>query len=235
MKTYRDHYFKRAKQEQYPARSVYKLAEIDKRFHLFKPGLKILDLGAAPGSWTLYAAKKTGEKGRVLAVDLQDIREALAPELKDLVFPANTSFFQEDVFERSPAFEAALAEWRPFDLVLSDMSSRTTGVKFADQARSFDLAMQALSLARSFLIKDGNFVVKVFMGPDVANLATAMRESFRVAKSFKPQSSRTESKETFYIGIGFKAPLHEKKAEDTSSETRRDDMGRPMPATKPGL
>lgn len=204
MKTYRDHYFKKAKQEQYPARSVYKLQEIDKRFHLLKPGQKILDLGAAPGSWTLYAARKTGEKGRVMAVDLQDVREALAPELKELAFPDCVSFHQEDVFTRSPAFEEALSAWRPFDLVLSDMAPRTIGVKSADQARSLDLALQALDLARNLLIKDGAFVVKLFMGPDAKELTDAMRKLFSEVKNFKPKSSRAESKETFYVGMGFK-------------------------------
>lgn len=230
MKIYRDHYFKKAKQEQYPARSVYKLQEIDKRFHLFLPGQKILDLGAAPGSWTLYAAKKTGDKGRVMAVDLQDVREALAPELKDLAFPENVSFFQENVFERSPAFEEALAVWRPFDLVISDMAPHTIGVKCADQARSFALALQALSLARDCLIKDGGFVVKLFMGPDAKELTDAMRVLFHKVKNFKPKSSRPESKETFYIGMGF-------KAENAVQATVKNDdtNGRPEPAGKSGL
>jgi len=140
-----------------------------------------------------------------MAVDLQDIREALAPEFKDMVFPENIRFFQEDVFERSPAFEAELAAWRPFDLVISDMAPRTIGIKFADQARSLDLALQALELARICLIKDGSFVVKLFMGPDAKTLTDAMRPLFREVKNFKPKSSRVESKETFYVGMGFKA------------------------------
>ena len=192
MKKYRDHYFQRAKQEQYPARSVYKLKEMDKRFGLLRPGAKVLDLGAAPGSWTIYAAQRVGEPGVVVAVDLQEMTTPL---------PANVLPFQDDVFEPSEALARALEEHAPFDLVISDMAPRTTGVKFADQARSFDLAMQALALARKSLIKGGHFVVKIFEGPDTQQLLADMRREFVRVKSFKPKSSRAESKEMFFVGL----------------------------------
>jgi 23S rRNA (uridine2552-2'-O)-methyltransferase len=192
MKKYRDHFFQRAKKEQYPARSVYKLKEMDKRFGLLRPGDKVLDLGAAPGSWTLYAAQRVSPSGLVVAVDLQEIETA---------FPANVLVFQDDVFEPSQAFAAALEEHGPFNAVISDMAPRTSGVKFADQARSFDLATQALALARKCLLKGGHFVVKIFEGPDAASLLAEMRREFARVKSFKPQSSRAESKEMFYLGL----------------------------------
>ncbi len=216
MKTYRDHYFERAKQEQYPARSVYKLQEMDRRFTLLRRGMKVLDLGAAPGSWTLYAARRVGPGGRVLAVDLQTLREALAPEFKDLVFPANVQFRQEDVFAPSPDFSAELEAARGFDLVMSDMAPRTTGVQFADQARSLELALQALSLARQWLLKEGRFVVKVFMGPDSETLRQKMRPCFREVKAFKPKSSRAESKEIFFLGLGFLGPTGEPEGSPAS-------------------
>lgn len=195
MKKYRDHYFLKAKQENYPARSVYKLKEIDNRFKIFRQGMKVLDLGAAPGSWTLGAAEKVGPRGHVLACDLQTT---------ETTFPDNVTYMQEDVFERSEAFEALLDEMAPFDVVISDMAPRTTGTRFTDQARSFDLCVEALAVADRCLMKGGSFVVKIFMGPDVQELVQAMRQRFAAVKSFKPKSSRAESKETFYVGLGFR-------------------------------
>ena len=195
MKKYQDHYFLKAKQENYPARSVYKLKEMDSRFHLFKPGMKVLDLGAAPGSWSLGAAEKIGLKGLVLAAD---IKETLT------VFPPNVRFMQEDVFNRSPEFEAVLQSLAPFDLVISDMAPSTTGNKFTDQARSFQLCEEALGMASLYLKKGGNFIVKIFMGPDVQDYLMTMRQMFDKVQGFKPKSSRSESKEIFYLGLGFK-------------------------------
>ncbi|EPR34758.1 Ribosomal RNA large subunit methyltransferase E [Alkalidesulfovibrio alkalitolerans DSM 16529] len=195
MKTYRDHYFKKAKQESYPARSVYKLKEINNRFGLLKPGMKVLDLGAAPGSWTLYAAKVVGASGRVLGCDIQET---------DTTFPENVTFLVEDVFERSPGFSALLDEWKPFHAVISDMAPKTTGVKFTDQARSMNLCQEALALARLVLIQGGGFVVKNFEGPDTKAFVDDVRRAFTSVKIFKPKSSREESKETFIIGLGYK-------------------------------
>ena len=195
MKQYRDHYFLKAKQENYPARSVYKLKEIDARFKIFKQGMKVLDLGAAPGSWSLGASERVGAKGRVLACDLQQ---------PGTVFPATVTFYREDVFRRSEAFETALSDAAPFDVVMSDMAPQTTGTKFTDQARSLELCLEALAVADLYLIKGGSFVVKIFMGPDLMELVGAMRSRFEQVKSFKPKSSRSESRETFYVGLGFK-------------------------------
>jgi len=195
MKKYRDHYFLKAKQENYPARSVYKLKEMDKRFHILKPGMQVLDLGAAPGSWSLGAAEKIGKSGRVIAADIQNTLT---------VFPENVTFMQEDVFERSPEFEALLANHAPFDLVMSDMAPFTTGNKFTDQSRSYDLCVQALEVAKLYLKPGGNFIVKIFMGPDVQEYLVTLRRFFGKVQGFKPQSSRSESKEIFYLGFEFK-------------------------------
>lgn len=112
-------------------------------------------------------------------------------------------FAQEDVFKRSPAFEARLAALGPFDVVLSDMAPRTTGTRFTDQARSLELAQEALAVARQWLRPGGHFVVKIFMGPDIQELLAPMRAAFGTVKSFKPKSSRAESKETFFVGLHF--------------------------------
>ncbi len=192
MKEYRDHYFLKAKQENYPARSVYKLKEIDARFHIFRRGMRVLDLGAAPGSWSLGAAEKVGPAGMVLGCDIQPVRTE---------FPPQVMFMLEDVFNRSAAFEAKLDEIGPFDVVMSDMAPSTTGNKFTDQCRSLDLCKEAFALALARLRPGGSFVVKIFMGPDIQELLTPMRRAFTHVRTFKPKSSRAESKETFFVGL----------------------------------
>lgn len=205
MKEYRDHYFRKAKEENYPARSVYKLKEIDARFHLLKKGMRVLDLGAAPGSWSLGAAERVGPTGLVLGCDIQEARTE---------FPPQVSFMLEDVFNRSPEFEARLDELGPFDAVISDMAPSTTGTKFTDQYRSLELALEAFEVAKARLKVGGSFVVKIFMGPDIQELLTPMRRAFASVKTFKPKSSRAESKETFFIGLNLRA---EARGTDPSS------------------
>lgn len=195
MKTYRDHYFNKAKRENYPARSVYKLQEINKRFGVLKPGARILDLGAAPGSWTLYAAKVVGERGRVLGVDLSETQTE---------FPGNVTFLVSDAFDPSPEMTAILAEMAPLDVVLSDMAPKTTGIKFRDQALSLELCEEALAIARKVLAPGGSLVVKFFEGPDAKAYLDGLRKLFATVKTFKPKSSREESKEMFVIGLGYK-------------------------------
>lgn len=195
MKKRHDHYFHRARQENYPARSVYKLKELDASFHLLKPGQKVLDLGATPGSWTLFAAEKVGPSGRVLGVDLNPTETA---------FPENVTFLVANALEPGPEFLGLLESWKPFDLVVSDMAPRTTGQRVTDQARSLELVEQALALAGTCLIKGGHFVAKIFMGPDVKAFTDSMRGAFEKVKTAKPQSSRSESFEQFIVGLGFK-------------------------------
>lgn len=192
VKEYRDHYFLKAKAENYPARSVYKLKELDSRFKLFRKGMRVLDLGAAPGSWSLGAAEKVGPTGLVLGCDIQPARTE---------FPPQVSFMIEDVFDRSAEFEAKLDDIGPFDVVMSDMAPSTTGNKFTDQCRSLDLAKEAFEVALARLKPGGSFVVKIFMGPDIQELLQPMRKAFGTVKTFKPKSSRAESKETFFVGL----------------------------------
>ncbi len=195
MKEYRDYYFRKAKEQRYPARSVYKLKEIDNKFKLFRKGMKILDLGAAPGSWSMGAAEKIGTEGLVVACDIQST---------EVDFPSNVIFLQEDVFNRSQEFEEYLLKIGPFDVIMSDMAPRTTGTKFTDQARSLELCLEAFNITQRYLKQKGFFIVKIFMGPDIQELLLPMRKTFTKVKSFKPKSSRQESKETFFIGYEFK-------------------------------
>jgi len=195
MKTYRDHYFLKAKAQNYPSRAVYKLKEIDAKFKLFQAGMKVLDLGAAPGSWSLAASERIGATGCVLACDL------LTPTI---VFPANVRFVSADVFALSAAFEEALATLVPFDVVLSDMAPNTSGTGFSDQARSHALSCEAFKLAQRCLRPGGSFVVKIFMGAEVQAFLADLRRHFSSVKGFKPKSSRPESRETFYVGLGLR-------------------------------
>ncbi|MFW6023347.1 MAG: SAM-dependent methyltransferase, partial [Myxococcota bacterium] len=151
-KRHQDAYGKRAQRGGYPARSVYKLEEIDRRVRLLRRGHRVLDLGAAPGSWLLYAAEVVGPEGRVVGVDLQELRTSLPP---------NAEFRQGDLHEVDPA---GLGE---FDVVLSDMAPATSGQRNVDQTRSFDLFMAALGVAERVLVPGGRFCGKLFQGPDL--------------------------------------------------------------------
>ncbi|SHN60626.1 RlmE family RNA methyltransferase [Desulfovibrio litoralis] len=198
MKKYRDYYFLQAKKDNYPARSVYKLKEIEDKLKLFKKGMKVLDLGAAPGSWSLCAGELVGFSGKVLGVDLQETHTA---------FPVNVKFMQGDVFELSPEIEEAIKQLEPFDIIMSDMAPRTIGNKFTDQMRSADLCREALERAKQHLLPEGAFIVKIFMGPEYEAFVKEMRCVFDKVKTVKPKSSRSESKEIFIVGLGFKKEL----------------------------
>lgn len=190
MKEYQDHYFRKAKAENYPARSIYKLLELDAKFRVLARGMRVLDLGAAPGSWTLGASRKVGGEGAVIACDLKPVEIAL---------PQNVQFFQKDVFAED--FLPFLASFPPFNAVISDMAPSTCGNKFTDQARSARLVEAALEIAQERLLPGGHFVAKIFMGPDLSSLQQQIRQIFKTVKTFKPNSSRAESFETFLVGL----------------------------------
>lgn len=195
MKKYRDQYFLQAKKDNYPARSIYKLREIDAQLKLFKQGMRVLDLGAAPGSWSLGAAECVGVHGKVLGIDIQDTNTS---------FPPNVKFLQGDVFNLSPEILEAVTNLAPFDVIMSDMAPKTIGNKFTDQMRSLDLCREAVGMAQHHLALGGSFVVKIFMGPDYEIFVKELRALFDKVKTVKPKSSRSESKEIFLVGLGFK-------------------------------
>lgn len=183
----RDHYFQKAKQERYVARSVYKLEEMDKRFKLFRQGLRVLDLGASPGSWSQYAQKKVGPRGQVVALDLKPPKEEI-PGVKWIVADVDTLLPKE-----------LLANGGLFDLVLSDMAPNTTGNKNVDAIRSVDLARTAFRLAGELLKPKGAVVAKVFMGQDFQELLAEVKSRFVRIKSVKPKASLKESRETYLL------------------------------------
>lgn len=191
----RDHYFKKAKDENFAARSVFKLEEIDKKYRLFRPGQIVLDLGASPGSWSQYSSKMVGEKGRVLGVDLSPV----TVKLKNAVFiQADLRDLNlEDIFKEH-GFNP------PFDLVISDMAPKTTGIRMTDQARSMELCELALDVSRRFLKKDGHFVCKLFHSDDFTKLRDEIKKTYQKCEIVKPDSTRKISKEIFLVGINKK-------------------------------
>jgi 23S rRNA (uridine2552-2'-O)-methyltransferase len=190
----------KARKEGYPARSVYKLKEIDEKFGVFKRFRgKALDLGAAPGSWSLYTLRRMGAGGSLAAIDLSPLSRQYDKGLFDR---ENFRFLQGDMTSADMR-EAALA-LGPFNVVLCDAAPATTGNNSIDAIRSLALSETALEYAESALVHGGAFVVKVFQGGDVASLLKRMRGLFSQGKSFKPQACRKESFETYYIGLGKK-------------------------------
>jgi 23S rRNA (uridine2552-2'-O)-methyltransferase len=189
---WQDHYTRRAKKENFPARSVYKLEEIQQKYHLIKSGDAVLDLGCAPGSWLLYAAKLTGERGRVVGIDLSPLQQQ----------PENVRVLTGDVLELNQELLAAVGT--DFNVVLSDMAPATTGNRIVDTARSFNLCQAALSIAQDLLLPGGAFVCKIFQGEDFKAFADLIKTLFSKHKIFKPQSSRKASREIFIIGMGKK-------------------------------
>jgi len=188
-----DHFTRDAKRRGFPARSVVKLEEIDRRVRLFAPGQHVLDLGAAPGSWSMYAAERVGHRGKILAVDLC----ALTVDL-----PPHAVFKTVDLLA---AEVRDLALFAPYDVVLSDMAPKTTGTREADQATSFRLFMRALEIASESLKTGGNFVGKIFMGPDFSEARRAVKSQFSTERTIRPEATRDRSFEVFLVGLGRRA------------------------------
>jgi 23S rRNA (uridine2552-2'-O)-methyltransferase len=188
-----DHFTKAAKAQGFPARSIFKLEEIDRRVGLLKQGQRVLDLGCAPGSWSLYACTRIGDRGRLLSVDLQPIAQVL---------PKNATFIQGDALALSRDTLAASA---PYDVVLSDMAPKTTGNRQQDQARSFNLFSFAVDMAEALGGKGSSFVGKIFMGPDFEEARKRLRLLFDEVRVLRPETVRSSSFEIFLVGLGKRA------------------------------
>lgn len=188
-----DHYARKAKQENFAARSIYKLAEIDQKYKVIHAGDHVLDLGASPGSWSQYVSKKAGEKGKILGVDLKPVT----------VMAANAVFIVADINELD--VEVLIKKYNfnhLFDAVISDMAPNTTGNKFVDQIRSYDLCVLALETAKKFLKPKGNFVCKIFDGEDAMAFRDQLKENFSEVHILRPKSVQSSSKEMFMIALG---------------------------------
>ena len=187
-----DRFFKKAKQEGFAARSVYKLQEIDQKFKVFRAGQTVLDLGASPGSWSQFASQKIGPSGRLLGIDLSPVTVSMP----------NAKFIQADL--RDLALEQTLAEQgfeEPFDIVMSDMAPNTTGIKSVDQTRSLVLCEIALESAKRFLKPGGTFVCKFFQSGEFGQLRAQIKQAFERVEAIKPESTRSISKEIFLVGL----------------------------------
>jgi 23S rRNA (uridine2552-2'-O)-methyltransferase len=204
-----DPYVAMAKREGWRSRAAYKLIEMDERFHLLKPGMKIVDLGAAPGGWSQLAAKKVGSefgKGKVVGIDLLDIDQI--PGVQFTVMDFN----DHDAPDRLKAMLGGLA-----DGVMSDMAANTTGHKKTDHLKIMALAELAVEFAREVLAPGGFFVAKVFQGGTEGDLLASLKRDFATVRHVKPKASRPDSAELYVLATGFrghKPEPNEDEAED---------------------
>jgi 23S rRNA (uridine2552-2'-O)-methyltransferase len=189
----RDRFHRRARKEGFRARAVFKLEEIDQRLGLVDKGARVLDLGCAPGSWLQYCRTRVGPSGVLVGLD----RHPLAEPIR------GARVHVGDIYEISS--EQLLGDLDAFDVVLSDMAPDTTGIRHVDQARSEALFERALEIAETTLAEDGNFLAKLFQGPEFARLLSRCRTRFRRVKVIKPESSRTRSLEQYVTARGFDA------------------------------
>jgi 23S rRNA (uridine2552-2'-O)-methyltransferase len=191
-----DNFVKKARKEGYRARSVYKLEEIDRKDRLVRPGMKIIDLGAAPGGWCQYVSRKLAGNGTFMAVDLLPVEAVEGMEFVQGDF--TDAVIQVQIDE--------LLDGCKLDLVLSDMAPNLSGIAVADQAHSIGLAEEVLYWCLPHLAENGSLLIKVFQGSGFDQLRQAMLKSFNSVASRKPEASRTSSSELYLLARGFKSP-----------------------------
>ena len=179
-----------ARAKGYPARSVFKLQEIDRRMRLFHAGQNVIDLGAAPGSWSLYASERVGPTGHVYAIDIKPILQ---------VFGENVRVLEGDALSLD---SEALAAHAPYDVVLSDMAPNTSGSKFQDQARSTELFLRALEVAQHHGKIGSHFAAKIFMSGDYKAAEMQVRAAYETVRTIRPEGTRQVSSEVFVVGMG---------------------------------
>jgi len=178
---------KKAKKESYPARSIYKLQEINQKYKIIKKGDWVLDLGAAPGSWLIFLSREVDYDGKIIGVDINDLKIEL---------PQNVFFIKEDIYKFQTKDK--------FDVIVSDLAAHTTGVEFADVEETLELCWQAFKIVKESLKQGGSFICKVFEGEGTEDFFKEIKKGFEFAKRFKPMASRKQSREIYFIGTGFK-------------------------------
>jgi 23S rRNA (uridine2552-2'-O)-methyltransferase len=183
----RDIYVRRSKVEGYRARSVYKLIEIDEKFKIFKGGISVIDIGAAPGSWSQYASKVV-KSGKVISIDLKKMEEI-----------QNTTQIQGDFTDLEVQEQIKSHLKKESDVVMSDMAVNTTGIKNVDSIQTGELCKEALIFSKDVISEKGFFISKIFMGSTFNEIVALGKKFFRDVKVFKPKSSRKDSKESFII------------------------------------
>jgi 23S rRNA (uridine2552-2'-O)-methyltransferase len=188
-----DPYVARAKREGFRSRAAYKLAEIDDKFHLLKRGARVVDLGAAPGGWSEVAARRVSESGRVVALDILDMKPI-----------AGVEFLQLDFLDDSAPARLKLMLGGKADVVLSDMAANATGHRQTDHLRIMALAEAAADFAREVLADGGAFLCKVLQGGTEAALLAELKREFATVKHVKPPASRSDSAELYLLARGFR-------------------------------
>ena len=183
----RDIYVRQSKIDGYRARSAYKLMEIDEKFSIFKGGLSVVDIGAAPGSWSQYAEKKI-KNGKLISIDLKTM-EPLGKSVQ----------IQGDFTEDKIKNEILKSAEGKVNIVMSDMAVNTTGIKNIDAIQTGELCMEAMIFSKDILLQEGSFISKMFMGGSFNEIVAKGKEIFKEVKVFKPKSSRKDSKESFII------------------------------------
>ena len=183
----RDTYVRQSKIDGYRARSAYKLKEIDEKFKIFKGGLTVIDIGAAPGSWSQYA-NKVSKNGKLISIDLKKM-DPIGSSLQ----------IQGDFTKESIQKEIKKNTTSKVDLVMSDMAVNTTGIKNIDSIQTGELCKEAMIFAKDLLSKNGYFISKIFMGGTFNEIVAEGKKYFKEVKVFKPKSSRKDSKESFII------------------------------------
>jgi len=186
----RDEFVRRAAAEGWRSRAVYKLAEIDSRDRLIRPGMTVVDLGAAPGGWSQYAARQVGRRGNVIAMDILDM-----PPLDGVTF-VKGDFTESSVLDEL----MSVLDGTPVDLVISDMAPNISGVKAVDQPRAMYLTELALDFAGQVLTDDGALLVKMFQGAGSEAFLAQMRAAFESVRTRKPRASRPRSREVYVLG-----------------------------------
>ena len=184
----RDTYVRQSKVDGYRARSAYKLIEIDEKFKIFKGGMSIIDIGAAPGSWSQYVSK-TVKNGRIISIDLKDM-----DNIKNTI-QIKGDFNEHDVQMK---IKSNLNTKKP-DVIMSDMAVNTTGIKDIDSIQTGELCKEAMIFSKDIISKDGFFISKIFMGSTFNEIVALGKKIFKEVKVFKPKSSRKDSKESFII------------------------------------
>jgi len=188
-----DPYVKRAQQEGYRSRAVYKLEEIDRRDRLFRPGMTVVDLGAAPGGWSQYARRSIGDKGRVVALDILPMDPIPGVEF------LQGDFREQEVLDR--LLDTLGGE--PVDLVISDMAPNISGVNSVDQARAMYLVELAVDLAKQILKPGGDLLLKIFQGEGFDPVLADLRRSFKSVAIRKPKASRPRSREVYALARNY--------------------------------
>ncbi len=200
--TWEDHYTRRAREERWLARSIYKLEEIDRKVRLIRPGDRILDLGCYPGSWSQYSVVKVGPTGEVVGVDLKKPERFSSPRFKFIeadVLSLDVQWLREEVGAR--------------ELVISDLAPATSGIAVTDTSRSMELARRALEIALAVLKKGGHFLCKVFEGQEVKAFRTELAKHFARVQTLRPSAVRKASREIYLLAMN-------RSPRDTSSGTK---------------